>query len=171
MSTKTAPAPVNLAAVVHESEEAAREAAAAVARANEAQARAEQARQKAEAEQNAALRAYLDKLTREYPESRQEALTAQADARAALETAIREGGDVFGTYRQWIAANIRRWELESALQQIRDFTGQPARETPQPTFNFAQDIAAIVDRQAMELQDEVIERIRTRRANFLAGKG
>jgi hypothetical protein len=131
---------------------------------------AEAARAKAEQERELANRSYLDKLVAEHPAARESALTAAGEARQDLEHAVRGEGDVFSSYRRWVESSIAIWEVDSALTQQRHFHGLPTRETTQPAFNFALDVASIVDGIGYELQEQAIERIRERRASYLAGR-
>ena len=160
----------NLAAVVHESEQAAAEAAKAQTAARVAQTRAEAARVRAEAEQVRANERYLRHLEAAYPETRDQAITKQGEAREALEDAVRHGGDIFGSYRAWVRASIAAWAVESAIAQQRHFLGKPARSVDAPSFSFAHDVGAIVDQASLEAQDDVLEAIRERRAKFLSGQ-
>ena len=160
----------NLAAVVHESEAAAAEAARAQAAAQVAQSRAEAARTRAEAEQRRAHEAYLATLEAEYSAKRDAALTAQGEARQALEAAVRTGGDIFGSYRAWVMASLAAWGIESAIAQQRHFLGRPSRSVDAPTFSFGHDIGAIIDQASLEAQDDVLEAIREARAAYLAGR-
>jgi len=169
MMPTTTNKPVNLATVIHESEAAAAEAAAAQAKARELATKADVARQRAEAEREAAARRHLDTLQAQYPDARAAATTAVGDAREALEEAVRDGGDIFKSYRSWADAMVRAWEIESEVQQARHYLGVAARSTEPPRFDFGHDIAAIIDRHTLELQDAALERIRERRASFLNG--
>ncbi len=170
MTTETPTKQPNLASIVHESEEAAKAAAAAVAKAQIAQAKAEDARQRADEERAAAYREFLDKVAKEAPERRSSALTEAGERRAALEDAVRNGGNVFQEYQRWVAARIVVWEIDSELAQIRDFHGVPVRSTDPPVFRFDLDISAIVDTIALELQDDAVHRITDRRTAFVNGR-
>jgi hypothetical protein len=171
MMTTTAPTKQpNLASIVHESEQAAKAAAAAVAAANAAQARAEEAQRRADAEREHANVAYLDVLEAEHLDARNAALTAQGEARAELERAVRDGANVFTAYSAWVTAGVAVWATDAALSQQRGYLGRYTREATPPVFNFAVDIAAIIDQHTAELQDEALERIRERRAAFLSGR-
>lgn len=168
MTTTTAP--VNLAAVVHESEEAAREAAALFAKANAAQAKADDARRAVEAQAAERGRAFLAKLTADYPAARETAVTAVADTRQALLDAMQDGGNVFTCYLAWVQASIHAWALEEEIGEVRNQMGRPGRTPNPPSFSFAHDIALIVDTLAMQAQDEAIQQIRERRAAFMRGQ-
>ncbi len=133
--------------------------------------RAAAARAQAESERAARLVELADKLTAEWPAAHETAITALGDARTALETAIHDGGDIFRAYRAVVRASVNLWEVDSALAQIRDLTGRPTRETPMPAFDFAHDIAAIINRQGLELVDDGQARIVQRRATYLSGQG
>jgi hypothetical protein len=157
---------------VHESEAAAKEAADAVAKAQAATTAAEAARLAVQREQTAANERYLQLLEAAYPKARLDALNAQVAARAALEDAISGETDdhVFRRYRAWVEASVATWATDEALQSQRSILGKPSRETTAPAFSFGNDIAAIVDHMSLTAQDEALERVRTRRASFLAGK-
>jgi hypothetical protein len=160
----------NLASIVHESEQAAQEAAAAQAKALAAQHRAQEAQRRADEERQLANVAYLQVLESEYLDTRNAALTVQGDARSALERAVTGGGDIFGAYSAWVAAGGAVWESDAALSQQRHYLGRPTREATPPVFRFDIDVAAILDQHSMELQEEALERTRERRAAFLSGK-
>jgi vacuolar-type H+-ATPase subunit H len=145
-------------------------AAKATAAAQLAQAKADAARERAERERAAAYREFLDVVAREAPEKRSQALTVAGECRAALEDAVRNGGDVFTSYRAWVAARIVVWEVDSGLAQIRHHHGVPVRSTDPPVFRFDLDISAIVDTIALELQDDAERRITDRRTRFVNGK-
>ncbi len=145
-------------------------AAKAQAAAETAKARADAARLRAEQERERANKSYLDLLTQEWPDARQEAVTTVADAYQSLDQAVRNGGDVFVAYRGWVDASIKAWELDEALGRMRRFHGVSMRESPAPVFNFGLDVGAIIDRIGLEFQDEAVERINQRRASYLAGR-
>jgi hypothetical protein len=170
MSTKTPTKQPNLAAVVHESEQAAQEAAAAQAKALAAQHRAQEAQRRADEERQLANVAYLQVLEAEYLDTRNTALTVQGEARQALERAVTGGGDIFSAYSAWVAAGVAVWESDAALSQQRHYLGRPTREATPPAFSFSHDIGAILDQHSMELQEDALERTRERRAAFLSGK-
>jgi hypothetical protein len=148
-------------------EEAARKATQA---AEQARQRAEAARLAAEEERQQANIRYLTKLESEHGPARTEALNQQVAARAALEAAVRDGGDVFGTYAQWVEACVGVWEVDAALSGQRDYLGRPARPATMPSFDFAIDVAGIVNHLSLEAQDRAAARIADRRAAFLDGK-
>lgn len=150
-----------------EAAEAAQKAAAA---AEAARLKADRARQRAEQERHVANERYLQRLEAEYSEARDQATTKQGEARQALEDAVRNGGDIFGSYRAWVTASLAVWELEAALGQQRHYLGRPTREATPPAFDFGRDVGAIVDQYSMELQDEALETIRDRRTAFVSGK-
>ncbi len=160
----------NLAAVVHESEQAAQEAAAAVAKANAAQHRAQEAQRRADEERQLANVAFLQVLESEYLVTRNAALTVQGEARQTLERAVTGGGDIFATYSAWVAAGVAVWESAAALSQQRHYLGRPTREATPPAFSFAHDVGAILDQHGMELQEAALARVQERRAQFLNGK-
>ncbi len=145
-------------------------AAKALAAAEAARVKADRARQRAEAERARAYKSYLDKIAAEWPAAREAALTVAGECRAALEDAVRNGGDVFTSYRAWVAARIVVWEIDSELAQIRHHHGVPVRSTDPPVFRFDLDISAIIDAIALELQNDAEQRTRERRAAFLSGK-
>lgn len=170
MTTKTQTLP-NLASIVHASEEAAREAAELFAKANAAKAKAADAAAAVDATRTARAAAYADKLTADYPDASAAALEVLASARASLEDAVQTGGNVFGCYMAWVHTSIDVWALDEERSAARDIAGQPTTRTPNPpAFNFAVDVAAIVDGLAMQAQDEAIQQIRERRARFMSGK-
>jgi len=168
-ATKPTSATVNLATIVFESEEAAKAAAAAQAKARELAAKADAARQRAEEERATASRAYLELLAAEWPDARQDATTKVGAARAALEAAVREDGDVIPAYLAWMTASIRVWEVTEGLDRMRRFHGQNMRYQPEPAFDFGSDIAAIVNQIALEVQQDAIDRLEQRRATYLRG--
>jgi hypothetical protein len=171
MMTTQAPTKLpNLATIVHESEAAAEAAAAAQAKALEAQTRADQARERADEERAAAYRSFLDVVVKEAPERRSAALTKAGECRAALEDAVRNGGDVFTSYRAWVEARIVIWEIDSELAQIRHHHGHSVRSTDPPVFRFDIDISVIIDQIAAELQDDAVRRITDRRTAFVNGR-
>jgi vacuolar-type H+-ATPase subunit H len=132
--------------------------------------KAERARERAEQERARAYQTYLDKLTSEYPEARERALTAAGEARAALERAVRGDDGVFRAYFDWVSASVQAWAIDSELAQIRDHHGVPVRSTDPPVFRFDVDIAQIIDGIAAELQDTAVQRIVARRIDFVNGK-
>jgi hypothetical protein len=152
--------------------EAEAQAAAAKAQvaAEVAKARADAARLRAEQERERANRDYLGLLTDEWPDARQQATEAVADAHNDLDLAVRNGDDVFAAYRGWVDASIAAWELDEGLGRMRRFHGVNMRETPAPSFAFGIDIAAIIDQVSLEAQDQAIVRIDARRASYLAGR-
>jgi len=171
--TMTTQAPTklpNLATIVHESEEAAKAAAAAQAKALEAQTRAQEAQRRADEERELANVAYLQVLESEYLDTRNAALTVQGEARSTLEDAVRAGGDIFGAYSAWVAAGVAAWGADAALSQQRHYLGRPVREATPPAFSFSHDVGAILDQHSMELQDLALARVQERRAQFLNGK-
>ncbi len=168
-ATKTTPATVHLASIVHASEAAAKAAAAAQATAQALAAKADQARQRAEQEQQRANRQYLDLLNREYPDARTAATTAAGEARAALEAAVRAGGAVIPAYFTWVTASIQAWEVSEAVDRMRRFHGQNMHYQSEPAFDFGPDIGAIVNQIALEVQQDAIDRIEQRRAAYLRG--
>jgi multidrug efflux pump subunit AcrA (membrane-fusion protein) len=149
------------------------DAVAAAARAQKAaeiaQAKADAARQKAEQERAARMIAYADKLGEEWSESHTAATTTAGAARAALETAVADGGDIFLAYRAVLRTRTHVFEIDSELAQIRGLLGRPARETPPPSNDFASDLGDIFNRLGMELQDDALQRIVQRRADFING--
>ncbi len=168
--TATATKNVNLASIVHESEAAAKEAADAVAKAQAASAKADQARKQAEEQRAIAYKSYFDKITAEYPERHAAALATQAESHAALEQAVRSGGDVFPTYFRWVEASTRLWEVDAEREHIRRHHGAPSRDAAQRVFKFDFDISEIIDRVAAELQDDAAQRITARRTAFVNGR-
>ncbi len=152
--------------------EAEAEAAAvkAFAAAEAAKDRADRAREHAEREREAANRSYMELLTAEWPDARQEASAKVGEARTALEAAVREDGDVIPAYLAWVTASIQAWEVTEAVDRTRRFHGQNMRYQAEPAFDFGSDIGAIVNQIALELQQGAIDRIEQRRASFLAGK-
>jgi multidrug efflux pump subunit AcrA (membrane-fusion protein) len=155
---------------ITKAEAAAQDAAEkAMAAAEAARQRAEEARQRAEAERARAYRAFLDKITAEWPKARAAALTAVSESRAALEQAVRSGDDIFGAYLRWVEASVRAWEVDSELAQIRDYHGVPVRSTEPPVFRFDITISEIVDQIARELQGDAERRITDRRIGFVNG--
>lgn len=172
MTTKPTPSSPNLASIVHESEEAAKEATAAVAKANAAQRRAAEAAAKVDAQAVERAREYLAILTSEYPAEHERLITALVESRHALEDAVASGGHVFTEYLNWVRANVAVWALDEALAAARERVGQISGRTPNPpSFNFAIDVANIVDTLAMQAQDDALAAIRERRANFMRGEG
>ncbi len=159
-----------LEAITRAEAEAQDAAAKATAAAQIAQAKADAARERAERERAAAYREFLDVVAREAPEKRSQALTVAGECRAALEDAVRNGGNVFSAYLRWVDASVLAWEISSELTQIRDFHGQPVRSVDPPSFRFDLDISAIVDTIALELQDDAMSRIVSRRTNFVNGR-
>jgi vacuolar-type H+-ATPase subunit H len=159
-----------LEAITRAEAEAQDAAAKATAAAQIAQAKADAARERAERERAAAYREFLDVVAREAPEKRSQALTVAGECRAALEDAVRNGGDVFTSYRAWVEARIVVWEIDSELAQIRHHHGVPVRSTDPPVFRFDTDISAIIDTIALELQDDAVQRITDRRTRFVNGR-
>jgi len=157
--------PDSLEQITRAEADAAAAAQKAQAAAEAARAKADQARQRAEA-----YRAFFEKITAEYPAAHAAALTAQAESHAALEQAVRSGGDVFPTYFRWVEASTRLWELDAERAHIRHHHGQPSRDADAPVFKFDFDISAIVDRIAGELQDDAAQRITARRTAFVSGR-
>ncbi len=150
--------------------EAQEAAAKALAAAEAARIKADRARQRAEEERARAYRAFLDQVTADYPARRTAALDGAGAARAELEQAVRNGGNVFGAYLRWVEASVRVWEIDSELAQIRDFQGVPVRATDPPVFRFDTDISAIIDQIAAELLDEGVVRINDRRTAYVNGR-
>ncbi len=167
--TQTTTTTQNLAAVVHASEAAAEAAAKAQQVAQLAQTKADEARERAEAERDAANRRYLDVLATEHETARSDALTAQADSRQALETAVLSGGDAFAAYAAYVRASVAVWQVSSALAEQRHYHGLPVRSADPPIFSFQHDIALIIDTYALETLDDAIQANRDRRAAFLSG--
>ena len=159
-----------LSQITKAEQDAANAAAKAFAAAEAAKARADAARLRAEQERERANKSYLDLLTDEWPDARQQATEVVADAYEVLDRAIRNGEDVFVAYRGWADASIRAWEIDEGLGRMRRFHGVNMRETPAPSFAFGVDVAAILDQVSLEAQDEAVERIDQRRASFLSGK-
>jgi len=168
----TATKPTSLAEITREEQAAAAAAQKAAEAASEAKARADRAREHADRERESANRDYLGLLAEEWPEARQQATEALGEAHQDLDAAVRGDSDsgVFHAYRAWISASIAAWEIDEGLARMRRFHGISARETPPPTFSFAHDFAALIDQAALELQDEAVERIDQRRAEYLAGR-
>jgi len=163
--------PINLASIVHESEAAAKDAAKAQANAIAAAQRAEAAKVEADREREAANVRFLAVLEKEHDAARTQALDIQTEARTALETAVTTGdGDVFTCYRAWVTASLDVWGVDAALSGQRHYLGRPTREASVPAFNFAVDIAGIVDHHGLVLQEVVVERNRERRLRFLNGQ-
>jgi len=164
-------ATVNLASVVHESEQALAAAAKAQAKALAAQQRATAAQAVADKERDVANHRFLAVLEQEHESARTTALDIQAGARVALENAVTEGdGDVFRCYAGWVTASLDVWGVDALLSGQRQYLARPGRDVIAPQFNFGYDIAAIVDHHALTLQEVVIERNRDRRNAFLNGK-
>ena len=145
-------------------------AAKAFAAAETAKARADRAREHADREREAANPDYLDLLTQEWPDARQQATEVVADAYEVLDRSVRGDGDLAASYIGWVSASIAAWEVDEGLGRMRRFHGVNMRETPAPSFAFGVDIAAILDQVSLELQDQAIARIDQRRAEYLAGK-
>ncbi len=135
-----------------------------------ARAKADQARQRAEERRVEAYRSYLDNIEKAWPVAHDAALTTQAEAHAALEQAVKSGGDVFPTYLQWCAASVQVWEVDAERAHIRYHHGQPVRETAVPVFSFSHDIGAIVDQLAGEFLVDAEQRITARRTAFVNGR-
>lgn len=144
----------------------------AAADAEAARQRAEEARQRAEEQRAAANLAYLEKLQSEHAEARNQALERQAETRATFEAIVRgeTKGDVFAAYRAWMEARVHVWEVEQALNSMRQIHGRPYQEAKDPTFSFQHDVNDILTKLGYQLQDQAIERIRERRRAFLEGK-
>jgi len=159
-----------LSQITKAEQDAANAAAKAFAAAEAAKARADAARLRAEQERERANKSYLDLLTEEWPDARQQATEVVADAYEVLDRSIRNGEDVFVAYRGWVSASIAAWELDEGLGRMRRFHGVNMRETPAPSFAFGIDIGAILDQVSLEAQDQAIVRIDQRRASFLSGK-
>jgi len=160
----------NLAQTVKEAtaaEDVARKAAQA---AEQAKARADAAKAAADEERVVAYKALLDLVTTEAPGKRTAALTKAGDCQVALVAAVRDGTGVFSRYLEWVDASIHVWAVDSELTQIRDFHGQHVRSVDPPAFDFARDVATIVDGIAFELQDHAVQRIRERREAFVNGR-
>ncbi len=170
MSTQAPTKLPNLASIVHESEQAAQEAAAAQAKAHAAQHRAQEAQRRADEERELANQRYLDLLVTEYESARTVAVTALGEARQALEDAVRGGGDIFSAYSAWVAAGVAVWGADAALSQQRHYLGRPTREATPPAFSFSHDVSAILDQHSLELQEEALARVQERRVQFLNGK-
>jgi acyl-CoA reductase-like NAD-dependent aldehyde dehydrogenase len=152
--------------------EAEAEAAAAKAQAaaEAARVKADHARERAEVERARAYKSYLDLLTKEYPEARAAAMTEVGESHAALEQAVRDGGDIFGTYLKWVSARVQAWEVDSELAQIRHHHGVSVRSTDPPVFRFDIDLSAIIDQIAGEFQDDAVQRITDRRSAYVNGR-
>jgi hypothetical protein len=152
-------------------EEADTAAAAAKAQraAAAATARAEAARSQADAQRTQRMAELADTLGKEWPAKRDAALTALADAREALESAVAAGGDVLLSYRALIRTSIHVYEVDSELAQIRELCGRPTREPAAPVFDFSRDIGSIFNQLGMELTDDALGRITRRRADFING--
>jgi len=159
-----------LSQITKAEQDAANAAAKAFAAAEAAKARADAARLRAEQERERANKSYLDLLTDEWPDARQQATEVVADAYEVLDRAIRNGEDVFVANRGWVSASIAAWEIDEGLGRMRRFHGVNMRETPAPSFAFGIDIGAILDQVSLEAQDQAIVRIDARRADFLAGR-
>ncbi len=168
MTTTTKPD--SLEQVTRAEADAAAAAQKAQVAAEAARAKADQARQRAEERRAEAYRAYLDKITAEWPAARDAALTTQAESHDALEQAVRDGDGVFVAYQTWVAASVQVWEVDAELSHIRHFRGQPSRDAAVPVFNFSLDVGAIVDRISGELQDDAEQRITARRTDFVNGR-
>ncbi len=157
-------------AEITRAEAAAAEAAQKAQAASEAaRERADRARERAEAERDSANRAYLALLTAEYRDRNAAALEELAETRAALEAAVASGGNVFRAYSRWAKSRVLVWECDAEINQQRYFLGAAHRETPPPELHFTNDIGAILDHLSLELQDEALNRIRERKAEYLAG--
>lgn len=157
---------------IHKRAVATREAAEkAAADLQAAEAAAAQAQ--AEANARAAQRAveYRDRLTATYPKRRSDALDRQAKARAAFEDVIagEVQGNPFAAYRELIKAEAAVWAIETELAEARYRTGAVYRDPTYLTMDFAADVRQIIDHLAATAQDEETEKLRTRRARFMAG--
>lgn len=159
-----------LEAITRAEQQAAEAAAKAQRDAEAAKAKADQARERAERERAQANRAYLDLLAAEWPDACQQAMTTVGETRAALEAVVRQGGDLIPAYVAWMTAVIHAWEVTEAVDRVRRFHGQSMRYQGEPVFDFGSDIGAIVNQLALELQQDAIDRIEQRRANYLAGR-
>ena len=173
-TTKAAPSPASL---VHASEQAAQEAAAAYAKANaaaiEAQRVATQAQERAERERHDRTVAYLDQLTTTYAADRDTLTTAVGEARQELEAAVAGDGDgnVFAAYLRWTRAIAGVHALEVELAETRNTLGQPARFPSDLYFSFAHDVGQIIDHVAMTAVDDAVNEARDRRIAFVSGCG
>ena len=166
----TATKPNSLAEITREEQPAATAAAKAAQAAEQAKARADRARDLADREREVANRSYLDLLAQEHPDARSTALSAAGDAHQNLDLAVRNGGDVFGAYIAWVDASVKVWETDEALARMRRFFGEPTRDVAAPVFNFGSDLGVIIDQVSFERQDEAVQHIDARRANYLAGR-
>jgi membrane-bound inhibitor of C-type lysozyme len=135
-----------------------------------AKARADAARKAAEDARALGYKRYLELLTSEYPEARDQATTAVGESRQSLEDAVRGSGDVFACYLRWVDASVAAWAVDSELAQIKDYHGVPVRSTDPPVFRFDVDISMIVDGIAAGFQDSALRRITERRADYVNGK-
>ena len=160
----------NLNDITREEKDAVAAAQKAAEATEEARRRVDVARERAEQERAVANREYMALLDQEWPDARQQATEAVADAHNDLDLAVRNGGDIFGAYRGWVDASIRSWEIDEGLARMRRFHGVSMRESPAPVFNFGLDVGSILDQVSLEAQDQAIERIDQRRADFLAGR-
>jgi len=160
----------NLNDITREEKDAVAAAQKAAEAAEEARRRVDVARERAEQERAVANREYMALLDQEWPEARQQAVTTVADAHQALDQAVRGGGDVFDAYIRWVGASVRLWELDEALARMRRFHGASTRDVPAPAFNFNLDVGVIIDQLSLEAQDEAVQRIDDRRAEYLAGR-
>ncbi len=164
--------PPTVTAALAAATQAEQDAAEAQSRLQEARQRAEDARQRAEAQRAAAMRAYLAKLTQEYPAANAAATKARGEAHARLVEAVRGGVDVHGTYIDYVRAAMAVWEIQDELDSVRYYHGQTTRTTDgTPVFDFASDIGTIIGGVATEAQDDAIARIQARRECFMAEGG
>ncbi len=174
-TAKTPATPTPATPTLADITKAERDAQDAVAKASAIAERARTAAERARAELDAQLvianRAYLDQLEREHPAAHRAALAEVAPARQALEDAVFDGGDIFGSYLDWIAAETRLWEVDTELAEARILHGKPGRFPNAPAPNFFNDINGLLYRAVLQLQVLATDRIAQRKATILmAGK-
>jgi 16S rRNA G1207 methylase RsmC len=165
---------INPASLVHATEKAARDAAAAYEKAQsaatEAQRVATEAQTKAEQERHQRRTAYLAELTRTHATNRDSLTTAIGAAREDLEAAVAgDGASVFATYLAWTRRVAELHAVDVEIAEVRGTLGQSSRYPSDIQFSWQHDIGGIVDRLALEAVDDALGEARDRRAAFMNG--
>lgn len=171
MPTATVDHDPGLQAALSTAEREAAAAEVAVKKAEAAQARALEAQRLANERRDAARDAWAGRVTRSYPERRQEHEAAVAEARTAFEAAALAGVDAIPRYLAWAAALADEYAADVEHAEAQRLLGNHKALPPHmPEPRFAVEVDRILTHRLLELIGDAESAMRSRRADALSGR-
>ncbi len=167
----TATAEPRLRDALSEAARSAEALAAAQARATEAQAKAAAAQERATAQQEAARRRHAQGVVGAFEADRQRRRAAVAEARQTFEAAVLEGGPVIPAFLDWCRALGGQYATDHEHHAAQVALGSLKVQAPvAPAPNLSDEVDMVLRRAALELADEALAALRSRRLAVLAGE-